>query len=158
MHTDTHTDKPTHVALALSLANQAEHTADLLSMAAAADMDDADTVDELVTLADHAGIDIDADELDSTDGWCNIHEAALSSWSGYGVTVDRLVRVTLAGGGPAAELVFTIDGRGDVRGAAIHASDWFTEPHVVSLNDATSSWLADLLSIETIADSWTVDR
>lgn len=73
--------------------------------------------------------------------------------AGYGFDVHKIVRITLAGGGPAGWIDFTLDGGGELRGAAVSYCDWWQTPVTRELTVDEAAAAYDRYRVELIAYS-----
>ena len=89
---------------------------------------DPETAAEADRLAEAIGFDLP----DTDDYVWQAREALtvhLTETAGYGVDVHKVIRVTLAGGGPSGWIEFTLDGEdGSLIRTEIAFCDWFQEP------------------------------
>ena len=66
----------------------------------------------------------------------------LAETGGYGYDAYKVIRITLAGGGPAGWIEFRLDCDGGLDRAEIGFVDWFKEPVVTTLSEdvALAAW------------------
>lgn len=95
-------------------------------------------------------------DLPHTDDYCwqaaNAFRESLYETGGYGADVFTTVRVTLAGGGPAGWIEFTVDQDGDLRTATISYVDWFRTPITFDLDDDTAAFAYSRYSADVLAE------
>jgi hypothetical protein len=82
----------------------------------------------------------------------NAFQEFLWETGGYGADVYTTVRVTLAGGGPAGWIEFTVNQDGDLRGARVGYVDWFQLPVEFDLDDDTAEFAFSRYSADVIAE------
>lgn len=72
---------------------------------------------------------------------------------GYGADVFTTIRVTLAGGGPAGWVEFTVDKEDGLRSARVGYQDWFQTPVEFDLDDTAAQYAFHRYSADVIADN-----
>jgi hypothetical protein len=101
-------------------------------------------------LAEAIGFDIP-----NTDDYCWQASEALTDHlyetAGYGIDRHRVLRITLAGGGPSGWIEFTLDSDDNLEKATVSYCDWFREPitHILNETEAQTAYdryYVDLLS------------
>jgi hypothetical protein len=77
-------------------------------------------------------------------------QTQLAETGGYGYDAYKVIRITLAGGGPAGWIEFRLDSDGGLDRAEIGFVDWFKEPVVTTLSEdvALAAW--DRYNVELI--------
>jgi hypothetical protein len=85
-------------------------------------------------LAEEIGFDIP-----NTDDYCwqaaEALDEHLSETGGYGYSVHKVIRITLAGGGPAGWIDFTVDENATLLTAVVNYQDWFQTAITFTLSD-----------------------
>jgi len=110
-----------------------------------------DDYSDAVAIADRLGFDLPGGDTLTYDAEVTLSDFLLES-GGYGANVYKTVRVTLAGGGPAGWIEFTVDPEDDsLIKASVGYCDWFQTPVVEVLSDgdadrAFARYRADLLA------------
>lgn len=95
---------------------------------------DADDAAALAAALDTLGIGtVSDDDADETSLW-DVERVAREYVGGYGAGVEKVVTVTLAGGGPSGWIEFRIDTDNEVTGATVFYCDWFETPYPVVLS------------------------